>query len=108
MNTAELIQAVPVTRHEDGSWWHPGMPDFEEGQNDEWNAWIAEQGLEVLRGKLEDVPDDHPVYVEYFERGASSFADWVDEPPTGEGWFTLAIQDTEDGPIWCWARRETQ
>lgn len=102
---ATLIQVAPVERDEGGNWWHPGMPEFDEGQVDGWKAWITAQGLEIQRGMLEDCPDDHPVYVEYFENGASSFLDWVDEPPSGEGWFTLAIFDTEDGPVWCWARR---
>lgn len=104
--SAALIQAAPVERDESGCWWHPGMPNFEEGQEDEWHAWIAGQGLKIMRGRLEDEVMDHPVYVEYFENGASSFLAWVDEPPSGEGWFTLAIHDTEDGPVWAWARRE--
>lgn len=104
----ELIEAAPVARADDGSFWHPGMPLFDEGQEGEMSAWIAAQGLEIKRGMLEDCPDDHPVYVDYFENGASSFLEWVDEPPSGEGWFTLAIQDSEDGPGWCWARRFAQ
>lgn len=100
-----LIEAAPVARDEGGAWWHPGMPDFEEGQEAEWKAWIAVQGLETVSGKLEDEDCDHPAYIAYFDDGEPCFLGWVDEPPAGEGWFTLAISDTEDGPVWSWARR---
>lgn len=103
--TAAVIVAAPVERDADGSWWHPGMPDFEEGQEVEWKAWLDAQCLQLSRGMLEDEDLDHPVYVDYFDNGNSSFLAWVDEPPAGEGWFTLAICDTEDGPAWTWARR---
>lgn len=103
-----LIQAAPVERATDGSWFHPGMPLFDEGQNDEWCAWIAEQGLTVWRRLLEDEDLDHPAHVAYFDEGGGSYSAWEAAPPDGEGWFTLVIADTEDGPVWAWARREVQ
>lgn len=103
---AVLIMPVVVNRDEDGSFVHPGMPSFEEGSGDKWRAWLAEQGLRVSRSMLEDEALDHPVYISYFDDGGGSYADWIASPPDGHGWFTLAIYDSEDGPIWCWARRD--
>ena len=101
----ELIQAVPVVRDEDGHWWHPGMPDFDEGQDAEWKAWLKEQSLELSQDYLEWEDITHPAYVAYFIEESCSCALWTPEPPSGEGWFTLLITDTEDGPCWVWARR---
>jgi hypothetical protein len=107
---AALIQAAPVVRDENGNWWHPDMPEFEEGQEAEWKAWVEAQGLVMTHGLLEHLDCDHPAYIAYYgddlnEGGSCDFSAWVDEPPRGEGWFTLAICDTEDGPSWTWARR---
>lgn len=101
-----MIQAAPVVRNQYGEWRHPDMPEFDEGQAQEWRDWIEQQGLEVSRGMLEDAPDDHPAYVAYFEEASADFSAWTDTPPDGDGWFTLAVFDTEDGPVWCWARRK--
>jgi hypothetical protein len=100
-----LIEAVPVVRDANGEWWHPGMPEFEEGQYAESTRWIAAQGLATVYKLLEDEEMDHPVYVSYYDKEELSFAAWEPSPPAGEGWFTLAICDTEDGPCWSWARR---
>jgi hypothetical protein len=56
---------------------------------------------------LEHEDCDHPVYVSYFDNGDPSVAAWEPTPPKGEGWFTMSIHDTEDGPAWAWARRTT-
>lgn len=105
MNTA-LIMPVEVVREKDGSFVHPDMPPFDEGDGDKYHAWLVEQGLRVSRSMLEDEALDHPVFVSYFDNGGGSYADWVATPPDGDGWFTLAIYDNEDGPIWFWARRD--
>lgn len=101
----KLIEAMPVERDADGSWWHPGMLQFDEGQELEAKNWLQAQQLTVSRNWLEHVSEEHPAYIAIFEDGDGNFSAWVDEPPKGEGWFTLAIYDTEDGPVWCWARR---
>jgi hypothetical protein len=31
---------------------------------------------------------------------------WEPHRPEGDGWFCLAIHDTDDGPVCWWARRE--
>lgn len=101
----KLIEAAPVVRDGDGWFWHPDMPEFEEGQEDELRAWLATQGLELTYSALDGEDDTHPVYIAYFEQGQVDISDWNPEPPAGEGWFTLAIQDSDSGPHWSWARR---
>lgn len=116
MNTTiKLIEAAPVQRSEMGEWHHPDMPIFQ--GNDEstsdsptWEDWVKEQGLEVSRRSLEDEDDSHPVYQTYFEEQSDpSFLAWEPQPPEGDGWFLLAIGDTEDGPqAWFVRRRDAQ
>lgn len=104
-----LIQAVPIIeRDATGEWAHPDLPAFDEGDGAKYRAWLAAQGLEVTSSYLESEGPDHPAYVAYFERDDASFCEWLPARPEGEGWFTLAITDTEDGPAWLWARRVRQ
>jgi hypothetical protein len=100
-----LIGPVPVERDKDGWWSHPGLPDLDEGQDAEYKAWLVAQGLVTSHVSLEMEDLTHPVYIAYFDEESGSVADWNPEAPTGEGWFTLSIHDTEDGPYWVWARR---
>lgn len=100
-----LIQQAPVERDESGWWTHPDMPGFDEGQEREYRQWIVMQGLEVKFFSLEDAPDNHPAYIAYYDKGEGSCADWAAQCPVGDGWFTLSIHDSEDGPYWVWARR---
>jgi hypothetical protein len=101
----ELIQPAEVQRDEDGHWWHPGLPDFDEGQDAEWKAWLQSQGLELSQDYLEWEDISNPAYIAYFVEESCSCALWSPAPPKGDGWFTLLITDTEDGPCWVWARR---
>lgn len=105
MSTMNLIEPAPVMRDGTGCWWHPDMPEFEEGQGDEWRAWQAEQQLDLRYACLDGEDMDHPVYIAVFDEGGCDFSAWEPTAPAGEGWFTLCIGDTEDGPQWCWARR---
>lgn len=102
----ELIQPATVQRDERGAWYHPDMPVFNE-DGAKFTAWIEQQGLQVARSSLEYEDPSHPVYKSFFEQEDpdTNFGAWVASPPPGEGWFTLAIDDTEDGPQWWWARR---
>ena len=100
----KLIQAAPVVRDEMGSFQPPDMPDFEEGDSEKCKAWVAEQGLAVKQVRLECA--DESVADRYFESGAPDFSYWEPERPDGEGWFCLAIHDTDDGPVCWWARRK--
>ncbi len=107
MTAITLIQAAPVARDSTGCWWHPDMPDFDEGDGEKYNAWIDAQKLRITSVMLEDEGDDHPVYVSHFENEDADFSGWSPEPPNNLDWFTLAIYDTDDGPVWTWARRAT-
>lgn len=99
-----LINHRLVRRDENGMFQHPDMPDFEEGDDDKCKAWIAEQGLAVAMVSLEYA--DEAVADRYFESGDPDCSYWEPERPDGEGWFCLAIHDTDDGPVCWWARRE--
>lgn len=100
-----LIPPLPAQRDDDGWYCHPGLPDFDEGQCQEYKAWLLAQGLETRFHSLESEDGTHPAYAAYYEQNECHVRDWFDEPPAGEGWFTLSIHDSEDGPQWVWARR---
>jgi hypothetical protein len=99
-----LILPSPVVRDEMGSFQHPDMPEFDEGDGDKCKAWVAEQGLDVGMVSLEYA--DEAVANRYFESGDPDFSYWEPDRPDGDGWFCLAIHDTDNGPICWWARRE--
>lgn len=108
MSNVKQIKVATVERDEYGNWYHPDMPGFDEGDGDKYRAWLAEQGLETYQMQLEDEDETHPAYIKYYEQGDPDCREWNPEPPSGEGWFTLAVGDTEDGPCWCWVRRNTE
>lgn len=99
-----LIYPAHVQRDDDGWWWHPGLPDFEE-DHQAYAEWMLKQGLEYRFDSLESEDDTHPAYHAYYEQNACHVRDWFCEPPAGDGWFTLSIHDSESGPQWVWARR---
>jgi hypothetical protein len=99
-----LIKHWPVRRDEYGAFYHPDMPDFDEGDEAKCKAWIAEQGLEVKMVSLE-YHSDEEVSERYFESGDGAFDYWEPDRPEGEEWFCLSIHDTDDGPVCWWARR---
>ena len=101
----KLIEAAEVKRDEDGIWYHPDLPEFDEGQEKEYRAWIAAQGLERTWRSLEEENPDHPAYIKYFDEGDPDCSQWEPAAPAGEGWFLLAIGDTEDGPVATYVRR---
>lgn len=102
--TMERISEVLMVRDEKGWWTHPGMPAFEEGEEEKFRRWVVEHELEVKYESLEYEDPDHPAYVEYFERGGTDVSTWNPMWPAGEGWFPLSIHDSEDGPVFWWAR----
>jgi hypothetical protein len=46
MPEEKLIGPVEVVRDEDGYWYHPDIPDFDEDA-EAWKAWLEAQGLKV-------------------------------------------------------------
>lgn len=99
-----LIKHWTVKRDENGMFQHPDMPDFDEGDGDKCKAWIAEQGLTVAMVSLEFA--EPAIADRYFESHDPNCSYWEPDRPDGEGWFCLAIHDTDDGPVCWWARRE--
>jgi hypothetical protein len=99
-----LIQPAPVERDAEGWWSHPGIPDFDE-DHAAYKAWLEAQGLDIKYTLLDDEDDEHPVRQSYFDNEDTGVSAWEVAPPRGEGWFVLSIHDTEDGPVWVWARR---
>ncbi|PPA00819.1 hypothetical protein C4E44_27880, partial [Pseudomonas sp. MWU12-2312b] len=68
----KLIRPAPVVRDEMGSLQHPDMPDFNEGDGDKCNAWVAEQGLEVAMVSLEYA--EEALANRYFESGDPDYS----------------------------------
>lgn len=102
-SSTALIEPAPVIRDENGFFKHPDLPDFDEGDGDRCKAWIAEQELEVAMVSLE-YHSNEAISERYFEAGDPDCSYWEPDRPDGEGWFCLAIQDTDDGPVCWWAR----
>lgn len=100
-----LIQPAAVARDEYGMFQHTDLPDFDEGDGERCKAWVAQQGLQLVMFYLEtDAPEE--IAERYFEAGEPHCGYWEPSKPEGDGWFCLAIHDTEDGPVCWWARRE--
>lgn len=99
-----LIQPMTVQRDSEGWWCHPGLPEFDE-DHQAYNAWMIAQGLETRFHALENEDETSPAYISYYDHETSDVSEWDDEAPQGEGWFTLSIHDSEDGPQWVWVRR---
>ena len=104
LDRVRLIRPWPVKRDGNGMFQHTDMPDFDEDDGDKCRAWIAEQGLTVAMVSLEFA--EAAVADRYFESNDPDCSYWEPDRPDGEGWFCLAIHDTEDGPVCWWARRE--
>lgn len=105
LDRIQLIQPYPVQRDEEGMFAHPDLPNFDEDP-DKSKLWLQEQGLEICSVSLEtDAPEE--IADRYFASDSPDCSYWEPSMPAGEGWFCLAIHDTEEGGPYCfWARRE--
>lgn len=52
MTEEKLIGPVEVVREEDGYWYHPGIPDFDEDA-EAGRAWLEAQGLKVIGSHMD-------------------------------------------------------
>ena len=103
MSTAKIAPAE-VTRDEYGQWWHPDLPDWEEGTpGTVIREWISANGLEISNWVMEDM-EDPKAYEKAMAAPNGPCSVWNPEPPEGEGWFLLGICDTENGPSCTWVR----
>ncbi|MBD8597815.1 hypothetical protein [Pseudomonas sp. CFBP 8772] len=98
----QLIQPAPVVRDENGGFQHPDLPDFDEGDGYKRKAWIAEQKLEVAMVSLE-YHSDEGISERYFEAGDPDCSCSEPDRPESDGWFCLAIHETDDGHGCWWA-----
>ncbi|MCO8161024.1 hypothetical protein NJC38_02520 [Pseudomonas sp. 21LCFQ010] len=104
----KFIGPIEVARDQDGWWYHPDIPDFDE-DHDAWKAWLAAQQLKVVGWHMDSDLESHP----YWDEDACHCLGWEPKkPPTADGlmgvtgdWFLLGIFDTEDGPYAQWACR---
>ncbi len=98
-----ITEPAPVTRDDQGFWFHPDLPLYEEGEqpDETWTAFCARTGIESRIRLAEDDLDD-----DVLERICSEgdCSEWEPTPPEGDGWYLIAINDTDDGPIAGWAR----
>ena len=53
----KLIQPALVVHDENGMFWHPELPSFDEGDEQKSKQWVADQGLSVLRVSLENADE---------------------------------------------------
>lgn len=104
-----MLTAEPVVRNEDGFWLHSALNNLPE--NTLIEDLPASEGMKFLYVEFfDDAPSDlRDLYDE--ATGMSATTDyrdvvrqWDPKTPTGEGWFLVAIYDTEDGPCSCFGR----
>lgn len=103
------LNAVPVVRDAEGWWSHPDYlnePEFADRETipeAEYLAYCRARGITTTWTSLEG--DDEVQSEHYQESGCADCSFWTPSQPAGEGWFMLAIQDTEDyGPVCVWGR----
>ncbi len=97
-----LLAPTPIERDDIGHWYHPHLPDCDEGVS--YGDLLAVFGMEVACVAMEgDAAEE--VAERYFDQGGPDCSDWTPTPPKGEGWVLLAIFDTEDGPYAMFARK---
>lgn len=101
-----IMLNAPVMRDENGWWSHPDMPDFDEDV-EKWRSWLLDQHIETDCDLLEYEEITHPAYVAYYENEACHVKEWDCRTPqrAADGWHTLSIHDSEEGPVWVWGRR---
>ncbi len=104
LDRQRLIRPAVVRRDEYGMFQHPDLPDFDEGDGEKCKAWVAQQGLQLVMVHLEtDAPEE--IADRYFQSDEPHCGYWEPGKPEGDGWFCLAIHDTDDGPVCWWGRR---
>lgn len=97
------ITPAEVNRDEDGFWSHPELPNFDEGDNEQFKEWILQHRLVVQVVQFEyDAPEE--LCEKWYGDGLTDCGQWEPSKPEGEGWFILGIWDAEDGPVCYWVR----
>lgn len=78
-----LIGPVEVKRDEEGYWYHPGVPDFDESVA-AYKEWVSAQRIEITGWHMDSDLESHP----YFDGEAANCLSWEPHPParTGSYW----------------------
>lgn len=97
-----LLAPTPIERDDIGHWYHPHLPDCDEGVS--YGELLAVFGLEIASVGM-DGDATEEVAEQYFDKGGPDCSAWQPSTPAGEGWSLLAIFDTEDGPHAMFARK---
>lgn len=86
-----------------GHWLHPAVPWELIPEDTNSLPYFKEWGYDLTCISLEfDAPEE--VADQYFEHGSGDISAWEPTPPNGDGWFLIAIYDTEDGPYAAYAK----
>lgn len=102
------IEPVPIARGDQGYFYHPALPGkLSDGFRLDWFAYA--NGLEAKPVAMDEDELTQEALDRYqSEDSAGDFSGWTPRPPTGKGWFCLAIYDTEDGPQAVFVRQPRQ
>ena len=95
-----MLRPAPVERDEHGYWLHPDLEDIP--VDTPLGEHPAAEGMELAFRLLH--PDEGEVADRYFRQGAIDISAWEPAPPAGDGWFIVAIYDTEEGACCAFAR----
>lgn len=99
------IDAVPVIRDANGWWLHPDAP-WEAVDEQPFGEFFHRYGYSGCAVHLQyEMDEDQEPLLSYMEQGSTDISAWTPTPPTGDGWFLLAICDGEDGPFAYYLRR---
>lgn len=99
------FRSVPVIRDENGFFQHPVTLLLDEGTD--IKAWAERYGITWSVVEFEfDAPEN--LVDQYFETGSPDCSAWNPTPPEGNGWVLANINDTDDGPVAHFFRRQEQ
>lgn len=105
MTQQTAITSVPVERDQFGLWTHPAIAPCDDERTDEqFRAYLATLGITEIEWSV--MYDDGPMELTevYLDGLGGDCSAWLPEPPAGEGWITLSIHDSEEGPVCLWGR----
>ncbi len=98
------IKPVKVKRDEYGHFYHPNMPEWDEGTTrKEVDDWANKNNVTIGTVMMDSDMDDEEFIERWFDEGLCDCTPW--EPSIPDNAFLLGIYDTEDGPCAMFAIR---
>ncbi|MCE2571660.1 hypothetical protein [Motilimonas eburnea] len=92
-----MIQPVEVVRDENGFFFHPELPNWDEGTTpEEFEQWRQANNVSLLTVSMENSYDDDFVEA-WFNGEVNDCTPWQPFVDVANA-FILTINDTEDGP----------